>query len=49
MVIKVFRGERLTPRHEEVWPEEFRIKNLTPAKLVLIRKLSKNRPLKEKV
>jgi len=47
--MKILKGEKpkgFENRHD-IWPEEFRIKNLTNTKRNLIKKLTKNRPLKE--
>ena len=43
----IFKGEKPNPGRDDVWAEEVRIKNVTPSKRNLIKKLTKNRPLKE--
>ena len=40
-------GNKPIPGREDIWPEELRIKNVTASKRNLIKKLTKNRPLKE--
>ena len=47
MAVKKLRGALPDPKNLSVWPEEIRIKNLTPVKRSLIKKLTKNRPLTE--
>ena len=43
----IFRGDKPNPGRDDVWPEELRIKNITASKRNLIKKLTKDRPLKE--
>ena len=45
--MRKFKGKKPIEGRNDVWPEEFRLKVLTTAKLGILKKLTKNRPLKE--
>jgi len=45
--MKILKGEKPIPGSQYVWEEEFRIKVLTLEKRDIIKRLSKNKPLRE--
>lgn len=47
--MKIFKGEKPVKGREDVWEEEIKLKVVTPTKRNLIKKLTKDRPLKEEI